>query len=340
MAVWMVRAGKHGEHESLALEKGVSVVGWTEFADLSDIGSREELDALYREAHPEASTNVVSNKVGQLWAFKERIKKGDLVVLPLKARSAIAIGRITGPYKYRTELPEGARHTRCTKWLKTDIPRNSVDQDLLYSLGAYMTVCQIQRNDAEQRITAMLEETPSGRGQKIDGGGTTLPPEEQFDLEQYAIDQIRQYIGRKFLGHDLARLVNELLRAQGYRTQMSAPGADGGVDVLAGAGPLGFDHPRLCVQVKSSSSPLDVSALRELQGILKNFGAEQGLLVSWGGFKSSVMTEARRLFFEIRLWDAGDLVTVLLQNYAKLSPDIQAELPLKTVWALVLEEME
>jgi restriction system protein len=101
---------------------------------------------------------------------------------------------------------------------------------------------------------------------------------------------------------------------------------------------MGFDPPRLCVQVKSSDTPEDVKTLRELQGVMRNFGAEQGLLVAWGGFKSSVHAEARRHFFEIRLWDAGDVVKALLENYERLPEDVQAELPLKRIWSLVLEE--
>ena len=101
---------------------------------------------------------------------------------------------------------------------------------------------------------------------------------------------------------------------------------------------MGFEAPRLVVQVKSSDAPADVRVLRELQGVMKNFGADRGLLVSWGGFKSSVYQEARTLFFEIRLWDADDLIEALAETYGQLPDDLQAELPLKRVWTLVLEE--
>jgi len=47
---------------------------------------------------------------------------------------------------------------------------------------------------------------------------------------------------------------------------------------------------------------------------------------------------AGRLFFEIRLWDSGDLVDVLLENYERLPEDLKAELPLKRIWTLVPEE--
>lgn len=129
-----------------------------------------------------------------------------------------------------------------------------------------------------------------------------------------------------------------VLQAEGYLTRVSPPGPDGGVDILAGSGPLGFGEPRMCVQVKSSSSPSDVTVLRGLQGILQNFRAEQGLLVSWGGFKSSVLQEARQSFFQIRLWDSGDLLKAIFKNCDKFSDQLQAELPLKRIWALVLEE--
>jgi restriction system protein len=75
------------------------------------------------------------------------------------------------------------------------------------------------------------------------------------DLEQYAQDDISAFIGQKFKGHELTRLVDEILSAQGYQTVASPEGAEGGVDIVAGAGPMGFDAPRLCVQVKSSDSP-------------------------------------------------------------------------------------
>lgn len=134
---------------------------------------------------------------------------------------------------------------------------------------------------------------------------------ETIDVEEYTRDQITGFVGRKFKGHDLARLVAGILTAEGYKIELSPPGADGGVDIIAGQGPMGFDPPRLIVQVKSSDTPADVGVLRELQGVMPSFGGDRGLIVSWGGFKTSVIREARRLFFSIRLWDAGDLVRAI-----------------------------
>jgi restriction system protein len=207
-----------------------------------------------------------------------------------------------------------------------------------------LTVGQIKRNNIEERIRAML----AGRRPPVvshspepvveDEEGIVTDTGAPLDVEQYARVQIRSFIGRKFRGHDLARLVTELMKAQGYQTRMSPPGADGGVDIIAGRGPLGFEPPRICVQVKSSEEPASVNVLRELQGVVRSFGADHGLFVSWGGFKSSVINEARRLYFEIRLWDGGDLVERVLENYDQLPDEVQAELPLKRIWTLVPEQ--
>jgi restriction system protein len=136
----------------------------------------------------------------------------------------------------------------------------------------------------------------------------------------------------------MASLVGAILQAQGYKVRVSPSGPDDGVDIIAGRGALGFEPPRLIVQVKSVSSPIDVTVLRELQGVLSTFGAEQGLIVATGGYKSSVEREAARQYFKVRIWDADDLVQMIQEHYDQLPEDIKAELPLKRVWMLVSEE--
>ncbi|MCA9599436.1 MAG: restriction endonuclease [Myxococcales bacterium] len=333
MSVWLVRAGQTGDREDFALDNDVAVVGWDDMPNLASAETREELDQLYLQTYPDAGKNRRSNHVGQLWAFSHRIKPDDLVVLPLKRSSAIAIGKVTGPYQY-VHSPGTPEHRRPVQWLRTDIPRTSFDQDLLYSFGAFMTVCAITRNDAETRIRALLAGEPP-----MASDATGSADEESIpDIEQIARDQISTHVLQKFKGHHLTDLVAAVLQAEGYVVQVSPPGADGGVDILAGTGPLGFAQPRLCVQVKSQQSPADVTVFRSLQGSMQTFGAEQGLLVCWGGFNKAVQSESRLSYFRIRLWDAGALLEAVLRMYSKLPKELQTELPLKRVWALVLEE--
>jgi restriction system protein len=151
MALWLVRAGKYGEEENLALDKDIVVHGWSIEKDLKSIKSKGEIEDLMQQTNPTAKPKSISNWTNQVWAFLHKMKPGDLVALPLKQRSAIAIGKITGDYEYKKDFPPDARHTRSVRWIQKDIPRSRFDQDLLYSLGAFLTVGQIQRNNAEER---------------------------------------------------------------------------------------------------------------------------------------------------------------------------------------------
>lgn len=343
MAVWVVRAGKHGEREDFALENNVVVNGWDEVPDLRQFTTREAFTDFYRKIHPDFKPMAIANHVGQLWAFATKIQPGDLAVIPLKTRAAIAVGEVVGTYEFRPDNPPGARHVCRVRWLRTDVPRTQFDQDLLYSFGSLLTVSQVRRDNALERIRAIIEDRPlPQRAAPADRTETEneIPEAEEapLDLGVYTRDQIQRFIGREFHGHALADLVAAILDAQGYQTFVSPPGPDGGVDIIAGMGPMGFDQPRLCVQVKSGAQPVGVDILRQLQGVLHDFDAQHGLLVSWGGFRESVYREARRLFFQIRLWDGGTLVDELLACYDRLPEDLKAELPLKRIWTLVPEE--
>ena len=80
----------------------------------------------------------------------KRIKKGDLVALPLKSQPQIAIGEIQDDYEYK-DYDSNIKHTRQIKWLG-NIPRSDLDDDIIKSLGTYMTVSRVRKNTAEGQI--------------------------------------------------------------------------------------------------------------------------------------------------------------------------------------------
>ncbi len=92
--------------------------------------------------------------------------------------------------------------------------------------------------------------------------------------------------------------------------------------------------------MKSSDSPVDTPTLNQLVGTMQNVHADQGLLVSWGGFKNSVMKELPRQFFRVRMWDQKDLISELFAHYDGLEPDLRAEIPMKRIWTITREEEE
>ena len=150
--LYLVRAGRNGEDEDLALGNSLAIIG---FRDIPALDGLQDYDAVAKrvsDAFPDAKPKQLGNFAGQLSAFAVAMQEGDLAVLPRKLTSQIAIGRANGPYAFRKVNSE-QRHTRPVRWLQTDIPRTTFEQDLLYSFGAFMTVCNVSRNDAARRVT-------------------------------------------------------------------------------------------------------------------------------------------------------------------------------------------
>ncbi|NRA58931.1 MAG: restriction endonuclease [Phycisphaerales bacterium] len=351
MALWLVRAGKTGTWEQHFLEKSRVYLSWDRLnVDLSTLNDRDALRSALSEIYPDAKPGKIMQNSAQIWAFAKKMNQGDWIALPSKFAPSIHVGEIVGDYVHNPEGPDPLFHYRHVRWIEQDIPRTSFDQDILYSLGAFSTICQIKRNDAERRVRAMAEAgwkmqrlaaarlagTPaSGSESDAEDDEATL---EFIDVEQFARDQLSKHILARFKGHGMARLVGALLEAEGYTVHQPPEGPDRGIDLLAAPGPLGFGEPRIVVQVKSQDTPLDRPTLDQLIGTMSNVNADRGLLVCWGGFKSTVRREEAQQFFRVRLWDSDDLTDALLNLYHKLDESLKAEVPLKPVWALAVGE--
>ena len=343
MSLWLVRAGRYGEHESKFIDDKRIYLTWDELTanDMTGILDYDGIKKRILDTYPDESSHKLGNWSAQVWAFLCRMQVGDWVVMPRKSKPTIAIGEVKSACKFEAAASNAYRHYREVKWLNTDIPRSAFDQDLLYSFGAFLTVCEIRRNDAEKRVRDMAKNawhytlpTPT-----VKPGNTEVEEEETaVDLEQLARDSIAKLIIRKFKGHGMARLVEAVLKAQGFTTFLSPEGADKGIDILAAGGAFGFNSPKICVQVKSGDSPADRPEFTQLIGAMQSVQAEHGLFVSWSDFKPTVYKEVPVQFFKVRLWNQNDLIGQLLDNYDKLDQDIRTELPLKRIWTIATPE--
>src|SRR5437763_1880848 len=205
--VWVIRAGRHGEDEDAALEEGKVILGFTEFDDLTRYGSVEELIEAYLKLRPASPRGRAEYYGRQLWAFREKIRVGDVAVLPLKTSPGqIAVGRVSGQYHYADVLGQ-KRHTRTIEWTHPDLPRSTFQQDLLYSFGAFITVCRVQRHDAEKRVQTVLsgQADPGPPAGSIEAPAveeeTPLEAAAGIDLAQAASDEITAFIRSRFPGH-------------------------------------------------------------------------------------------------------------------------------------------
>ncbi|NBV83422.1 restriction endonuclease [bacterium] len=343
MAIWLVRAGSHGEYEQKFIQENRVYVTWDNLdVDLSKLKQKSDLADVLTNRYPDTKPKAILNWVSQIWPFAYEIQIGDLIVLPLKTQSTIYIGEVTGDYHSELEGPNPFYHWRSVKWIAEGVPRSHFGKDLLFSFGAFLTICRIQRNNAEQRIVSMR--TNNWKAETLAStirANTSVTDEttEDSNIEELAQDQIAQLIESRFKGHGLTRLVEAILKAQGYTTYRSPEGADGGADILAGSGPLGFGSPRLCVEVKSESNPIDRPTVDKLLGAVSKFGADVGLFVSWSGFKTNVQKELAASFFRVRLWTQKELIEQLFTHYENLEDELKAELPLKRIWTVASQDV-
>ena len=335
-----------GERELAALEQGKALVGWSEVGDLSGLKSRTEIVKQLEDVYPGWSKNKIANYATQLHRFVNIIRIGDLVVMPRKFTDGIAIGEVTGDYKYLDDPDDRFPNWRPVKWHKESVPRDNFEQDLLYSFGAFLTVCEIQRNRAIDRVRTVLE-TSKDPGPLLNNPGIALvqpandePNGENYevDIEELANQQIFSLLKSQFAGHALADLVAEILEAEGYTTKVSPPGPDRGIDILAAGGTLGLGEDRICVQVKSGEGEANSDVVLKLLGAVDASRAQTGLLVSIGGVNKAAQKELENNFFKLRLWKRDDLLKALFKNYSELPEEIRTKLPLRQIWAPASQE--
>lgn len=343
--LWLVRLGRNGEFEADALDRSLLSIGFNMTSDLNAAKDRDAILDVVFKVFPDAAPGRQRNFAAQVNQFVNTMAKGDIVVSPFKTTSKIGIGEIIGPYQ---QLENGLP-ARPVRWLTTDVSRDAFKQDLLYSFGAIMTVCEVKRNDALNRVLAVAK-TGKDPG---DGATPDMPVipsagdseatddlDQIISLEQIARDQIERRISSVFTGHDFTKLIAAILAAQGYETHVSPPGPDSGIDIVARRGALGFEPPRLVVQVKSGDITVDQPTLQSLIGCVQDAQADQGLLVSWSGFKPTVRKRTNELFFRVRFWGREEIINAFLSVYDKLPEVIRAELPLRRTWTLVPEGEE
>ena len=194
---WTVRGGESGEREKAALDEGLIILGWDELSeDLSHVASPGELSVLLRAAYPADGPRTIDNWAHQLWQFISIMEIGDLVVMPQKNKSVVAIGRVSGDYQYRADAPPESRHVRQVTWLKRNIERAALKGDLRDSMGSFRTVSELSRRDAAKRVQSLVD---SGADPGYEGD--VPPPESLEELRADADkDGTRQLSARDLIG--------------------------------------------------------------------------------------------------------------------------------------------
>ena len=121
----------------------------------------------------------------------------------------------------------------------------------------------------------------------------------------------------------------------GYRTKVSGPGPDRGVDIFASPDGLGLAEPRIFVEVKHRAGSTSAPAVRSFLGGRRT--GDRCLYVSTGGFSADARYEADRSTVPLTLLTMPDLRELLVNYYESLDSETRALVPLKRVYWPIAE---
>lgn len=322
--LWGIHAGGTGEASSLFLRKNRLALGWSEMGDLRRLrGDREAFKARMAEVFPDTKPGAVPTTAGLLFRFLHEMKRGDLVVYPHKADRTLHLGVIDGDYEYVVDDDSHYPHRRPVKWLKS-FPRTWFSQGALYEIGSALSLFQV-KNYADEFRAATEGQSPVPPPAGADESVAVVARE----IEETTRDFVLKRLAQELKGHPFAEFVSHLLNAMGFRTRVSPPGPDGGIDILAHKDELGFEPPIIKVQVKSEEGASGEPAVSQLYG--KVGAGEHGLFVTLGTFTRQAEVFAKSKS-NLRLIDGPALVDLIFRHYESFDARFKGLLPLRRVY--------
>lgn len=329
--MWGIHAGATGDADTLFLQKNCIALGWPLMGDLGHLPN--DVNAFKQkllQVYPAYKPGAIPVNAGQLHRFVYVMQVGDIIVYPSKQDKQIHIGQVTGNYSYNAD-DASYPNQRPVTWLKQS-PRSSFLPAALLEVGSAMSFFKVQNYDSSFRAVLAGQSVPNPVPPTavVSNGNDSAPPLIADNIEDITRDFILSQLSLHLKGHPLAAFVAHLFETMGYRTQVSPPGADGGVDIVAHKDEFALLPPIIKVQVKSSSSSVDGPDVAYLNGILGP--SEYGILVTLGTFTSAAKSSAGGMS-KVRLIDGAALTDLVLQHYDSLDPKYKSIVRLRKVYA-------
>jgi restriction system protein len=129
---------------------------------------------------------------------------------------------------------------------------------------------------------------------------------------------------------DMPQLVAGILRAMGYKIQVSPPGSERGKDIVDSPDGFGFEHPRIVVEVKHLKGQMGSQEIRSFLG--GRHKDDRGLYVSMGGLSKYALYEADRASIPLAMWTLDHVVRALIEHYDGTDAETKRIVPLKRLY--------
>lgn len=324
--MWMVR-GEGGSLYETFRERGVVAVGWNQLAAHAKPGvTRKQLIAWYQDAEPQAKPGTVVSGASQVWRFVNEIQLGDWIVTYSPANRLYSLGKVAGPAEHRSDWAgDGMALVRSVQWQARELPRDSLASPTKNSLGSTLTLFEVPASAAaDVLVTLKGKPAPPESDDAADAVADPLA-----EIESQAVERIKDRVS-ELDWDEMQQLVAGILRAMGYKTQVSPAGSDRGKDIVASPDGFGFEHPRIVVEVKHRKGQMGSQEIRSFLG--GRHKDDRGLYVSTGGFSKDAQYEADRASIPLAMWTLDHLVRALIEHYDATDAETKRIVPLKRLY--------
>ena len=324
--MWMVRSEGGSLYDAFR-ERGVAAVGWAQLAAHAKVNvGRKQLIAWYQSAEPQAKRGTVVSGASQVWRFVNELQDGDWIVTYSPANRLYSIGKVTSPAEHHPDWAEqGLPLARKVQWQEQELSRDSLGISTKNSLGSTLTLFEVPPS-ATAEVLAALKGKPAPI---VEEDVEEVVTDPLADIEERAREQIKDLI-INLDWKEMQELVAGILRAMGYKTQVSPDGSDRGKDIVASPDGFGFEHPRIVVEVKHRKGQMGSQDIRSFLG--GRHKDDRGLYVSTGGFTKDAQYEADRASIPLAMWTLDHVVRALIEHYVATDAETKRIVPLKRLY--------
>lgn len=316
--VWCVRA-EYGLYTQKFVDSGYVAVGWIPNTDLSKIATKDELYPIYRQAHPNDTSNIViGQQVGQIARFLLEMKVDDYVITPAADTEWLHYGVLTsdvGSSYFYAAGDDGcpSRHRRRVTWDKNRLRRSDLSVPFQNTIRSALAVFSISQRD---EFFAVI-----GQHRLI-----STPKVVAYDAQQVVLEQILQLDATEF-----ELLITCLLTALGFEgSEHTGKTGDGGVDATGELNVANLVKVKVFVQAKRYKPGAKISAntVKQLRQAIPIGG--QGAFITTADFHKDAHNAALASGFpRIGLINGGQLVDLLVEHWNDIPQEFQERLGLR-----------
>lgn len=314
--VWCVRA-EFGTYARQFVEGGFVGIGWMPGVDLAPIHTRDELYPLYKQAHPDDTSNIViGQQVGQIARFLLEVHAGDCVITPAADTERLHYGQVApDPSYFYAPGNDGCpyRHRRRVVWAKETLTRGDFSVPFQNTIRSSLTVFAVSQRD--EFLAAIGKENLAPK-----------PPAPHYDPYRAVLEQVLELDDKEF-----EILVGHLLTALGFEgSEVTGKTGDGGVDATGELNVANLAKVKVFVQAKryKLGSKVSANVVKQLRASIPSNG--QGAFITTADFQNAAADVALQQGFpRIGLVNGRQLVDLLVEHWGDIPPEFRERLALK-----------